>query len=95
MLFNETSSHCHSFCLGCFQAFAWLMSENPDMTPKAINEMLCSKRNVRKTLFKQKSLVQLHKILTKDTKDARISSRHAHKKDSLIESDSDGDSNTT
>lgn len=69
------------------------MSENPDMTPKVINEMLCSKRNVRKTLFKQKNLVQLHNILNKDKKGATISNRHAHKKHSLIESDSDSDSN--
>lgn len=37
-------------------AYAWMLTQNPSMTPKEINEVLCSKRKVRKTLYKQRTI---------------------------------------
>ena len=46
-------------------AFAWLMSTNPKSNLQNLNEQFCQKRDVRKTLWKQENIQELHYRLTR------------------------------
>jgi len=43
--------------------FAWLLHKNPSADPFILNQQLCRKRNVRKTLWKQPNLQKFHSWL--------------------------------
>jgi protein-tyrosine phosphatase len=43
--------------------FAWLLYQNPKADPLILNQQLCRKRDVRKTLWKQPNLQKFHNWL--------------------------------
>ena len=43
--------------------FAWLLHKDPTVDRKALNEELCKLRDVRKTLWKQRCIVEFHSQL--------------------------------
>ena len=45
---------------------AWMLSQDPDADPKALNEYFCTLRNVRKTLWKQANVRRFHANLKED-----------------------------
>jgi len=47
--------------------YAWLLTKNPDVDMKKLNEELCRKRDVRKTLWKQRNIVRFHSRLQKES----------------------------
>jgi atypical dual specificity phosphatase len=46
--------------------FAWLMSKDPQADLVALNQWLCLLRNVRKTLWRQKNILNFHARLLKE-----------------------------
>ena len=44
-------------------AYAWLLTKNPNVDLQQLNEELCQRRNVRKTLYRQPNMVKFHSIL--------------------------------
>jgi atypical dual specificity phosphatase len=51
---------------GAAVAYCWLAYQNKNMSPKAINELLSSKRKVRKSLYKQKSILAYLKTISEE-----------------------------
>lgn len=43
--------------------FAWLLSKDPTVDRKTLNEELCKLRNVRSTLWKQPNIIRYHSSL--------------------------------
>lgn len=48
---------------------AWLMTKDPDVDVKVLNEELCGIRNVRSTLWKQTNIKEFHSRLQHNNKD--------------------------
>lgn len=47
-------------------AFAWLLAQDPSADPQSVNQYMCLKRNVRKTLWKQPNLRRFHTNLKEE-----------------------------
>jgi atypical dual specificity phosphatase len=44
-------------------AYAWLLTKNPNVDLQQLNEELCQRRNVRKTLYQQPNILKFHSML--------------------------------
>jgi len=47
-------------------ALCWMMKENPNMSPKDCNDLLRSKRKVRKNMYQQKNILDFSATLKKN-----------------------------
>jgi predicted protein tyrosine phosphatase len=56
------AGHGRSAAIAC----AWLLTKNPNVNLRQLNEELCEMRNVRKTLYQQPNLLKLHSMLLKE-----------------------------
>ena len=50
--------------------FAWLLSKDPDVNLRQLNQELCRLRDVRKTLWKQKNIIRYHSRLRSADEDS-------------------------
>jgi atypical dual specificity phosphatase len=46
--------------------FAWLLSKDPTVDRKALNDQFCKIRNVRSNLWRQPNIVKFHSLLSEE-----------------------------